>query len=416
MSKKALIVSILFPPLGLFLGAYGFYKDIKHFREYAFCAALCFAALAYSYTATSPTDITRHFDWIKEAGKMTFQRATNAGLYLGKAARLYGFSILCWVIGKLKMPHLLPGFTIFFVYYNAFYCFGWTCEKKQVSPKIRMLIFLFMILSVNFFSVTNNIRNIFAFSLVGLAVFRDVVQKKRDFWMLLLYVIPLGFHPTSLLLIVFRLVGLIPQTKARVLLSGFLLLVRPLLGFLENNISMFWTGPVGYYVGKLVHKGYRYFYLDSEWSEEVMASGSELVFRLLYIGMALAFFILIAVHLAKQEKRPQEGQFFTFFLLICGFAIACAPMSSPQYWRFTAMACLYSGVIFGHLYPGPKLTRQSWAILVSACFLGVVLCALWTRNILLYSDEMAMLKGSLTASPLLVVAKELIPDLKTIIP
>ena len=170
-----------------------------------------------------------------------------------------------------------------------------------------------------------------------------------------------------------------------------------------------------YFVGAAIIKAYSYFYdTDSKWGLEVQASGSETVFKILYISIT-AIICIIIFYIDKKnnsaENKDSIGiglQKFNDFVFNIGLlSFACIPMLRPEYWRFTATVVSLSGGCF-FKSKLPLIRKQSTDILWIIAFgMGFLCMALWIRNLFIYSDVLGTIEMSFVSSPILVLYNSL---------
>ena len=197
-------ICIMVPPLGIPIGLLGLKFDLRHWKSYIFCLSIAFAIAGYCYNTNGNSDIVRYFAYIQEISEVPFKEVFGYGLY-GKQG-LFIFNYLCWIVGKLGDPHIIPAISLFVIYYIGLYIACKLGIDYELPENSVILGVVFIILGLNFFSLVNNIRNVLAFVMVGFAVFRDIYLKKRNLPTILLYLMPLFIHRTALLLIAVRLV------------------------------------------------------------------------------------------------------------------------------------------------------------------------------------------------------------------
>jgi hypothetical protein len=415
MAAGCLVLSILIPPLGIPLALIGLSRNNKNWRYYAFSICLALAILAYCYEPNMETDLTRYFTYIETLGKLSFKDAfmyNNFGEYgLNGGQSIVVFTFVCWVAGRIGDVHLVPALSVFVVYYISFYLLYSIGDDYKIKNKYIFQYVIFLLMSLNFYAVVNNVRNVCAFCLVALASFRDCYQKKRNIVTFVLYVIPLLIHPTSFFLILLRF-ALVITSKVRVLIVSLVVLVKPI-------ISLFYTRKFRYsnFFRRLIIKSYNYFFdTSSEWGLTVKASVSENMFRFLYIGIGVmlcvgSFFLVVRLKKDLSENDEHTEGLIRYTDLLFGYGlmtIACTPMLRPEYWRFATLQIGVSGSTY--IILKSKENKNVFVnILITAMFaFGIAGMVLWMRNLLRYMDVVAVFGKTFISSPIIIAVMDLL--------
>ena len=412
-----IIASILVPPVGIPLGLYGLWKNYKKWRSYIFCIALALACIAYCYIPVGETDLARYFYQFKRFSSYSFSEVLsyNDGNGLGL------FYIFSWVIGSIGDLHLAPLITVFVIYYIGLYVTCRVGEDLKGRKKDVFKYIVFILLGLNFHSIINNIRNIFSFSIIGLAVFRDCYLRKRNIFTFLLYICPIFFHTSAILFLGLRLIVGFKRWPKYVF--AILLLCAPLI------INIFHTLLIDVNSGNAVvalfksavDKGYRYFNdTDSQWGLDVKGSGSFTLSRFLYISLAIVICFGLLYYslntkytyrsnlLLNNKKALGLEKTLNFTLYTGLLTISCVTMLTPEYWRFASSLILFAGVPYlriKELTYNKTLFRQ----LSVLCFIiALPCCALWVRELYMHAELKSVLLDPFLSSPIYIFIKNII--------
>lgn len=381
------VMMFCFPVLGLVVSLYSIRKSFKNWKTYIFFLALFCATVAYSYTPVkNNSDIIRYFEWAETLGKLSLSEAFS--YQIRGESKLYFLNILLWAGGKLGDVHIIPAVSVFIVYYICFYI---TCDaayKNNIPSKYGFFYIVFSLLTLNFYAITNNIRNVLGFCIVGMAVYRDLLQKKRNIKTWLLYILPLFLHPSVLVLVLLRLFLLIPGNYKILLLllvSQVMKITELLYGILFNVSS---NNLIISLVKNMVIKAYWYYRNhEGEWAIAVANSGSQQLAKIIYISLAIV--ICIVIYLYQSRKKTVDKKHFvesglkkyTDYVFYIGIiTIACAPMPMPEYWRFASILIALAGPIMVLVFESKKAI---YSLLGKSVFIFTpVACALWVRELL----------------------------------
>ena len=367
----------LLTPLVWVYSVAGLSLSPSHWRKYIPYYIIAIAIVAYSYNPVGAPDLVRYFEMLDKSSNMTLAQV-NEYFHDGLVIK----NSIFWFFGHLGDNHLLPAFSVGVVYGVATYITCDLAENYEVTKWIPViLLYQFMVLPL--ISITNNIRNIFAFSLIILATYLDSVKKKRNIWVLALYILPCFVHTSGVILIFFRVLAIVAKKiKIPALCAGIFL--STIINWLYVNIRIFaGTGGVNTIIRSLITKGYWYIN-DKEttaWARTVAASGTSQAIRFVMMTVMLIFIVLIYYNAKKQYEKSSCSTFSTFMYLVCIIALACNAITTPQYWRFAAACNIMSAAVFIPILKNWKKSQKYIRIIVmllTVCM--VMLFALYVRS------------------------------------
>ena len=407
--------ALFVPLLGLPFGILGLLSDRGHQKIYIICISLAMASLAYGYQATAETDMVRYWQMVEEYAerRITLSNAFLTGFYgASSEENLWLVNVLIWLASQIRDQRILPALSTFFVYYMSLNITCRFCKDSKIKKGQMVFYVVFSLVALNLYSIANNVRNVLAFMMISYATFYDIYLKKRKPWIYLLYFLPIFLHTSAILFLVLRL---FIRPVRRIKLLGVIAVISlyPVLELLRTLAERM-TGSLEI-AGNMIMKAYRYFNdTSTEWGLEVQASGSEKVFKILYITIVV---ILCVLWIITEKKRPAGGILnlseekpglalmndYTFY--VCLMAVACVPMLRPEYWRFTATAIALGGGIFVRSKsPG---IRSIFIDLIwfAMMILGIFCMVLWLRNMTIYADLPSTVISAAGASPLVILVR-----------
>lgn len=199
-----LIMFMVFPLCGSLVSVFGLLNSKKHWKIYILIISLFFALFAYCYVPeNSGPDIYRYFQYILSFRDANFYETVIKATY--HDSHLYVFNFLVWISNQLLDEHLVPFVSVFSVYFICLYC---TCKVGIICKarwKYVAIYIVFALCTLDWYSLTNNVRNVFAFALAGFAAFEELYEGKRNALVYLCYIIPIFIHPIALLFVGLRL-------------------------------------------------------------------------------------------------------------------------------------------------------------------------------------------------------------------
>ncbi len=392
-----IVATLISPYLGLMFSCFGIAKG-KNWRIYITFFSLILAILAFNYIPTVESDIVRYFKYVEYYGSLSYSDLIEK--VVSGDQIFIGFSTMCWISGKLGSIHFLPAISVFFVYFTALYI---TCKYVEDSKGRRndyVKYICMLMLALGFYYVVNNIRNVFAFSMIALAVFREIYQGKKSVFTYCLYILPIFIHSAALVLVMLRF-ALKLSGKLRRIALIFVILAPIALNVLETlviNINI--NNPIWKIFKSMIIKGNGYYtHTDAEWSVVSSQSGSILLTKIFFIILIVAITYIAFKVINKLPSDTNsicscKKMYFTYFYYLCLITIACFPMVMPEYWRFASLVLVMGGPTFyeySKMYNGKifNIDMRVYLYLPS-----IIIFVLWFRNMCLYSDVMEMLLNS----------------------
>ncbi|WP_297931383.1 hypothetical protein [uncultured Alistipes sp.] len=400
------LITLFFPALAFILSGCCLARSPKNWRAHVFCVALFFAVMSYGYVPLDETDLTRYFEYVEGIASRGFWE-TVTYVYENQTG-LFVFNALAWVAGATHDFHLLPAISTFGVYYIGLYMTFTIFEREKFDYKVAKICLLFVLCATDWYAITNNVRNVLAFTLVSFAVFRDVYLRKRNLVTGMFYLLPITIHPTAVILILLRLV-IHAAKKLKYVLLLSVALIAPMVEFLYLTVPSY-TSNI--FVNFLLLKSYNYFFdRGTDWGEEVSNSTYFGVHKFLYISMMVAF-CLLAVRYREAgrkqsvpESRRRLLDFQHYVYLLALMAIACFPMLRPEYWRFTAVAFVCSAVLLSMcLQKKPKSLTEKLSLAYVFGLAPLCLC-MWLYR-LQYFDVADWIGSILTTCPVVSLIRD----------
>lgn len=411
------LLTVLCPPIGIIAGYWKLFENKVNWKSCAFCLALFMAAFAYCYVPYGEPDLVRYFDYVNQIKDLPFLEAIGHGMR--GESNLVLFAAFCWFIGQTGDLHLLPAITVFVIYYIGIYVTCVISEDLKISKKILASYITFIILCPNFYAIINNIRNVFSFAIIGFAVFRDCYQKKINALTILMYVIPIFIHPSSVVMILIRFLILLTG-KFKTISFLLIFAIKPMVDLAYSMIGLIpGTSLLSGAIRDAIARAYRYFNdTSSTWGLIVQNSGSQRLMKIFYITLAVVICINAVIisrkNILEKIKDNTEVQNYDlkikkmidYAFSIGLLTISCAPMLTPEYWRFVSALILFSGGIY---FVGKKYINEGILCLFNeSIFVFILPCViLWIRELQKAHLETLLFKP-FVSSPIIVLFIDII--------
>ncbi|MBQ6214579.1 MAG: EpsG family protein [Oscillospiraceae bacterium] len=377
-----LLFIIPFPVLAFGFAWYLMIKAPSKKEGYTFYIYSMFIlAYCYEFSESSNVDLVRYFKQLEHIEGMTLSKASayfNDGLVTEH--------VLFWIIAQLQMPHLLPAITTATVFGVGTYI---TYDSASIEQRKNCWkILLVQLVMIPFFTVVANVRNVFAFSIVILAVYRDLVKSKRNLPTLILYLLAIFMHKTGIILFVLRI--LVPVFKRAYLLTVLLIFSLPvIIKFAYSHIYLVtFGGNLGKTARRLISSSYNYLLGTegsgnlAEYAQRLESSTGATVNRYIIMAFMLGLF---ALYLIKYIKTKDMSNFQIYGVLLCALTLACNVIDAPIYWRFAAAACLVLAPVFYDFFDyqlfNPKTTNNIWVLIIMFLILRFAVQSYRSREI-----------------------------------
>ena len=341
-----LILPVALSPLALL----GYWSPKSKYRIlYCVLLAIVFGVAGYCFKdpSTDP-DIVRYIQILQQyRGKNLFDSFNLA------YSNLFAVDIYFYIVSKLGDDQMLPAISCFIYYFIVFYIMQ-DYRSKVTIKNIDYVIFTsFVTCATIFCSIVNGIRWPLSFVFFIFAVYREIVQNKKNFWTWFLYVISILFHFSTIVLLIIRLL-LFVKNKKIVLVVGALGAVVPnAINLLSKRIGGLTTGNT--IINQLLYSLNRsnmYFqWNQGEWADIVRNSRYyRLEAIVYYVIVGILIFSFYSLYKKKKKSGVSRNYFatediFTFYLTVA--TLISFTMSAHTYIRFvTPLILCFTLVIF----------------------------------------------------------------------
>lgn len=317
-----IIIFLCFYLLGYFLH----YKVTEKFLFFTFLLfAASYGIMAYHVEPPVEWDLYRHF--------LELDRIRSGGLWYLLRVGIYreqiGGSLLFYAVSRLPNNHFLPLVSILIEYAIFAYIVSDYCEENHLNCRYVFLILLLHFSMTDISWTISTIRQPLAMSLMALAVYLDLVKRKK--WGIFFYFLGFSVHPGSVGVIVIRLAFILYKRKIPVhILLLFWSAFSSIISEWFSKSSFYWIK----YIGDML---YSYVFSDNALSGD----SRQVVVKLILL-------LLIAYMAWRKGDIWRENDYGMFLYL--AFAFTIGSIASEQF--FLRYVLLLSFLCF----PIPKLT------------------------------------------------------------
>lgn len=363
------VFALLLPPILPVIATVGFWKDGTHWKRYIGFYVLTAALLAFSYVPLNEPDLVRYFEMLDDLKRTDlFQglRFYDDGLIVK--------NFLFWLVAKTGINALLPAISTGTVYFAAAYMTCKTAELWNMQKYIGWVLLLQTVL-LPYLSIVNNVRNICTFSLILLAVYRELILKKRNLATLLLYVLPCFIHDSAIVLIALRAAAALAKRWNPAIIAGVI--------FIPSAINLAYRYVYLFDSVEIVHSAIlkAYWYMNDTdttvWATAVSKSLWQRANRFAVL-LLVAWIAVMIYHMLLRRKNEWYAGFSEYLFLLCLVTLACNIFTTPQYWRFAAGVLLAAGGVLIPILALMKKNSRSFVLIPMLLYgMGYVFLQLW---------------------------------------
>ena len=331
MITVMMLAAFLLTPLGAFFLILMIIKMPSQRIRYAPFIGLLYGMIGYCTKPLRVIDISRYFEQIDGIRELTFSESASwmdDGLIIK--------NVLFWFIGKMGDDQLLPFFSLFIVYGIVTYVLADSLEDS--NKRIFGSILLLQIFQIPFYNVFSNVRNVMAFAILLLAVYRDLYKQKRDIITLALYVVPCYIHLAGITIVIVRLS--IPFIKRMSYLGTALTFAIPtsIVALYPRLRSISLPGNIGKVISRAIWKAYASVIRTSEYAQETQTHGSFIVNRALAaVFCVLLIYLIIQYQGIYHDSSRNKFEYSLYVEIMTIISFMLTALGVVKYWVFMYM-------------------------------------------------------------------------------
>lgn len=355
-------------------------------KGYAVPFALLYGMMGYSLRFRYDMDLVRYYAVVD---RMAGQRLSY--ILSREQQGQYVQDILFFLVSRTGNNNILGFIVGFCCYLIIFYVFFDVVQRYRNPAKYNCNLHIFMIgfvmvSIVSPMNIISNVRCVFAYLLISLAVYREWIQKKRNIGTWLLYIIPLGLHISAVIVLAMRICT--PLLKRFAKLFIFVAILLPLLiEFAYGRINIIGLNDtIFYYIRNVINKAYFYLnWTEGGWADQVKNSRSNMITRI-YGVFFLIMMIIFYFTNKKSEKNTASGKMYDYLYIMSVVALGTLCIVTGVFWRFEAIVVLFSPVILMPIAmkEGKKNKYLLVIIYLSACVMNIFNVSGFINNIMLH--------------------------------
>ena len=344
------MITFIFPIVGLMLILCILIKnwncDISsNLKKYVFPFGFIFGSLGYSMEfGDKINDLTRYFDIVASLKDFSLNYILTNDREL-----LYTKDIIFYFVSRTNELHILPFITGFIVYTITFYVLFDIVKKSNRKFKTKEL-FMLILISIGIitpYSIIVNVRCVLSYTIIIFAIYRELIQKKRNIVTLMLYILPIGLHSSAIIIIIIRLISILFK-KFKKISIAIALFLPTLIDIIYNYVGYLNIGIIGTIITNAINKAYAYLHwTEGGWATEIESSVSN-IFQRTTGSIFLITIIILIIYINRKRAKKDNGKYqminFLYFMSI--FALGCLWIKTGAFWRFETMVVLFSPIVF----------------------------------------------------------------------
>lgn len=335
-------VIFLSTPLTALYSIISFINFPNRWRKYFPLYVLSVFLIVYSFNPTGGSDLVRYFSFMDDMGEMTLEEVFLAIRF----ERLYVTKILFWICGRYNLHHLITALSTAIVYGVTGYI---TCDYGESSGTLKIVpkILLLQFLAMPFLQIISNLRNISSFSLVILAVYRDVYKKKGFIKNLWLYILPCMIHQNAFVLVLFRFLLLFIRGTWIFVFTPIGIAIFPtFIQIAYRYQTLIERLPLGGSFSSVISNLYFYITASEQFSESTYRSIQDTFQRTIMYSIAI---IILFYFYRRRVKDKSIQKYILYSCFLCMATLACSIFKYPNYWRFFSAFMCAGGIPLNYL-------------------------------------------------------------------
>ena len=370
---EIILVSLLSPVLALLIILCICFKNWKNevsdkLKRLVIPFGMIFGTFGYNIPLTSGTsDLQSYLSQVDAMKSLSFGEVmakSSDGLFVQDG--LFYFVSRC---GNNMILPFIVGFIIYSIaFYVLFDMIGRSKRKYRVWEVALLALIMVGVLST--YTIIGNTRCVLSFVLITFAVYRDMIQKKRNIWTLLLYILPIWLHSAAIVIVLVRILTIFFQRfeKAKWVILFLVLLFPTIVDYLYANVASALSGPIGNIVSGAINKAYYYLHWTSGgWATEIETSIHSNLVKICGTIFLLMIVYLIFKKIPNSDSKKQKSLYSEpmvgFLFLIAVLSLGCLHIKTGASWRFEAIVVLFSPVILVQAIDNNVLNRKYFYIL-----------------------------------------------------
>lgn len=271
--------------------------------------AVTMALLASRLIPVVKTDLFRYNQKMLDFAELSYRE-------LMQQTRLNDWLInqMFWALGRLGWRSLLPAVSAFVLYSVMLEIYGGVLQRTKTSKNLKFILLMFTMSIVSFYFSTEIIRNMLAFSISIYAVFRDLYQKKRNVYTIILYIMPCMIHISAFVFIILRAAVWMFSSIYPLFLAGIFVSPFMLYEVYQAIKNIKFSNRLLEMLRQCIYGAYWYYYeFDYGWALAVKNSGFMNVQRLFFFVLLAAVLLEIFLyHRRFVKENPEHAKLLLF--------------------------------------------------------------------------------------------------------
>lgn len=352
MPAIIIILTFLFPIIGIIFSFCGMIFSKKYKLLYSICASLSLATLAYLYVPTSIEDLYRHHLNVLKYTYITNKDFINILLTEIEKIRI----LIEYIVCKIGNVNLLQFMVTFITYMLIFNIVNKNFNKNDSNFKYA-LILLFTFFSFSYMSIISNLWYMLAVSIFSLGIYKEYNESKK-ICAYILYILSILVHSSIIfplgLLILFKIF----KNKINIKLVLFMLILFSSIGIILNFL-------VVNYNNAIISELYNY-YLPYFENAEFISSMHPTRLMIIYLIKLIPYFLIYTFNNKDDSKDIDK-------LSICYmYAIFILYMFSSFSVRFIPIVQLCGIDILLNCFNQMKNKKYNLVFLLIMTLIGII--------------------------------------------
>lgn len=308
--------------------------QVKKIGNLIIFISVSFGVLAFFQNVSQYSDLSeafRYLNGIRQNGFSYFSinHYTIKNYFSGRI----GLQIYFYICSLFPYNNFYSAIAMALMYFFVLKSIQYIADYYKIKTSVLKNLIILTLLSIDFYDASNGVRNMFAFSIFIYGLSLDILKNKKII-SLILYILAITLHPSTIALVVLRYLQFIKQTLLKVIIGLFLVLWSGGISQITNFLNPYRSIEV---VSTIYDKLMYYSTLagtNENFAEGFNTSSSYMTmraFRILWVALV----IIAAIFVIKNSKEKKSIAIFSMYLGFFSIGTLTPILATNVFTRYT---------------------------------------------------------------------------------
>jgi len=335
--------------------------------------SLCYAVLAFFQYADPVTDLYTAYSYIDMTKIYGWSFLTNSSVSEGYFSGKFVLQLYFYLMSLLPFKNLYSAIPTFLIYYLNLKVAHKAAGHFKLSYINTRFLLCFVMIILDFYALSNGVRNYWSFAVFLYALYADLFEGKTKLcW--IGYIIAIGIHPATVVLLVIRLLCYIRSVYIKVVILAVMALWSNLIELAVAILSAFTSVPIiRLIVSKLL--GYTSYGNNTNFSADNFNASSSYMMMHGFRTIFLVVMLLVIIQLLNKKKNTSDYTMVGFYLLMFGLGATAATVATNVLTRYSVAMTMMTPAILSEAHQ-EDIKRYTLVVgKIRINWVGMAMCA-----------------------------------------